>query len=94
MFKIQEYDFIKEITNNSDGFMPRMGIIFKNGYNLSIIQGEYSYGGNQGLYEIAIFNSKGEFNGNLFDESDQGDDVLGYLEKNRVVYYINKIGNL
>ena len=40
------------LTDKSDPAMKRLHIKFKNGNCISIIQGEYSYGGPKGFFEI------------------------------------------
>lgn len=82
---------IDRIEDKSCSIMDRMRIYFKNGTSLSVIQGEYSYGGPEGLFEIAIFSPDGEMNGDMFDDEDKGDDVLGYCSAEKVKYYINKL---
>jgi len=93
---IEKRDFIKGIEDRSDELFTRAHINFKNGKAISIVRGEYSYGGPQGLFEIAIkdMNNDEEWMPEVFDEEDQGDDVLGYLNVDRVHYYIEKVGNL
>ena len=85
-------DFIDRIEDKSDPAlrMTRMRIYFKNGRELSIIRGEYSYGGPEGLFEIMPCGNDGD--GDLLDEADQGDSVCGYLSEERVKYYVHKIG--
>lgn len=85
---------IASVEDNSDSLFRRVAITFKNGLGLSIIQGEYSYGGPQGLFEIAPKNKEGELDGSLFDEEDQGEDVLGHCTVEQLNHYINKIGNI
>ncbi len=81
-------DFIEQIVDKSDSFMKRIRVYFKNGHELSIIRGHGSFGGEQGLFEIRPSDES------FFDENDQGDSVLGYLNPDRVIYYINKIGSI
>ena len=52
---------------------------FGNGYGASVVQGPYSYGGPDGLYELAVikFDSHGEWE--LAYETPVTGDVLGYL---------------
>lgn len=88
------FSLIAEVKNLSDDRVSRLRLVFKNGYQLSIIRGEFSYGGDQGLFEISPFDLEGCMNGGLFDEEDQGDDVLGYCNLEKVKYYVNKIGTL
>ena len=85
---------IDRIEDKSCSLMNRVRVYFKNGISLSVIQGEYSHGGDEGLFEIAIFSPDGEMNGDLFDEYDRGDDVLGYCSAEKVKHYINKLSNM
>lgn len=92
---------LKDLTENvvdvkdlSDTFMNRIRVTFKNGLSLSIIRGEYSYGGPQGLFEIAPRNVKEELDGSLFDEEDQGEDVLGHCDIEKIKHYITKLGSI
>ena len=91
-------------TNNFDtvmfeelNFQPHpMGIgeqcivQFPNGYGASIVKGEYTYGGKQGLYEIAIFGKDGQ----ITYSTPITDDVLGYLSEEDVTNTLIKIKEL
>jgi hypothetical protein len=85
---------IEDVEDRSDELMSRLWVIFTNGYGLSIIRGEYSYGYEQGLFEIAPINKHGELDGDLFDEDDQGDDVLGHADPEKINYYMRKLALL
>lgn len=87
-------DFVKNVEDNSDERMKRLRLTFTNDYGISIIQGSTSYGGEEGLYEIAPLNKNGSLDGSYLDEDDQGDDVLGHLDEKQVEYYIRKMANL
>ena len=63
---------------------------FSNGYGASIVQGEHTYGGKDGLYELAVF---GE-DGHITYDTPITDDVLGYLTEQDVEDTLNKIKNL
>ena len=91
---VTQVNTVSNVKDNSDELFKRMLISFKNGYSLSVIKGEYSYGGSEGFYEIAPKNKSGALDGSLFDDEDKGDDVLGWCDEDRVKYYVNKIGNL
>ena len=58
-------------------------------YELSIIQNEMSYGGNQGLYEISVFNGGEQVE--LPGITNDGDTVKGYLTIDAVDAIINKM---
>jgi len=63
---------------------------FPNGYGASIVQGEYTYGGKDGLYELAVFGK----DGHITYDTPITDDVLGYLTEQDVEDTLNKIKNL
>ena len=83
-------DTIDYVDDNStlEMNMQRVRVHFKNGHSLNVIRGEYSYGGDEGLFEIMPSDKA------FIDEEDSGDSVVGYLTAERVQYYIDKIGNL
>ena len=58
-------------------------------YDLSIVQSDFSYGGKQGLYEIAVFKGK-----NMIEMpgiTEEGDTVKGFLSENDVENIIEKM---
>jgi hypothetical protein len=62
---------------------------FDDNIQLSIITGKYTYGGDQGLYEIAVFKD-GDFAG-LPGIIDVDDQVRGYLTEDEVSAIIKKM---
>lgn len=85
---------IERLEDDSDELIKRIRIHFKNGYQLSVIFGFGTYGKDENLMEIAIFDWDGEFCPHLFDVEDTDEDVLGYCDKPKVSHYIDKIGRL
>ena len=83
--------YVDTVTDRSDNFVSRVRIVFKNGYALSVIRGEYACGGSEGLFEIALLNLEGKLDGSLLDEDDQGDTVLGYCTLDKVAHYAKKL---
>jgi len=55
-------------------------IKFDNLYGVSVVQTPYSYGGESGLYELAVIDS----NGQLTYDTPITNDVLGYLTEGDV----------
>ena len=55
-------------------------LYFNNGYGVSVVKHEYSYGGKEGFFELAILNSNGE----LVYDTPITNDVLGWLTDERV----------
>jgi len=74
--------------SNMDGIMSR--IEFENGYGASIVKGEYTYGGKDGLYELAVLNN----NGDLIYDTPITSDVEGYLSEAQVTDLLIKIQQL
>ena len=77
---VSELDqYIADIKDKSDEWMDRVFINFKNGHSISIIRGEYSYGGRKGLFEI-MPSDAGAVGCRI------GDEVKGYLTADEVVH--------
>lgn len=64
-------------------------VYFDNGYGASIVIGEYTYGGRNGLYEIAILDNEG-----ITYDTPITSDVIGYLSEDEVSDYLKQIKNL
>ena len=71
-----------------DGVVSR--IIFDNGYGASVVKHEFSYGGKNGLYELAVLDKHGE----LTYETPITNDVIGYLREIDVTDVMEKIQQL
>ena len=63
---------------------------FPNGYGASIVQSEYTYGGKDGLYELAVFGK----DGHISYDTPITNDVLGYLSEQDVEKTLIDIKNL
>ena len=65
-------------------------IIFDNGYGATIVQGPHTYGGSDGLYELAVVGKNDEI---CYDTPVTG-DVEGYLSETQVTDLLIKIQQL
>ena len=65
-------------------------ISFDNGYGASIVKGPMSYGGDRGLYELAVLDSNGE----LTYDTPVTSDVEGYLNEEDVTKLLEQIQKL
>jgi hypothetical protein len=65
-------------------------ISFDNGYGASIVKGPMSYGGKNGLYELAVLDSNGE----LTYDTPVTNDVEGYLNEEDVTKLLEQIQKL
>lgn len=63
---------------------------FPNGYGMSVIRHQYSYGGRAGLFEIAVLNKWGE----IMYDTPITDDVLGSVTPEGVGLMALKISQL
>ena len=63
---------------------------FLNGYGASIVQGPHTYGGDKGLYELAVLGANGE----ITYDTPITNDVLGYLTEEEVEKTLFDIKNL
>ena len=62
---------------------------FDNGYEVSVVRSEYTYGGKDGLYELAVFKD-----GKITYATSITDDVIGYLRPEDVTDIMAKIQQL
>ena len=60
---------------------------FENGYGASVVSHDGSYGGTQGLYEIAVLDSTGD----LCYSTPITDDVIGYATEDKVLDTLHRI---
>jgi hypothetical protein len=67
--------------------------IFDNGYGVSIIQHDFSYGGDKGLWELAVIKkTKNEGEGwDICYDTPITSDVLGHLSENEVNNVVEKV---
>lgn len=63
---------------------------FGNGYGASVVCSEFSYGGKQGLFEVAVLDMAGEI---VYDTQVTA-DVVGYLDFDGVAKILREIQNL
>jgi hypothetical protein len=70
-----------EFINHPGGFGVYARIFFPNGFGASIVKSEYSYGGKDGLYELAVIE---EETGEITYGTPITDDVVGYLTEEGV----------
>ena len=71
-----------------DGVVSR--IFFDNGYGASVVKHQYSYGGDRGLYELAVLDKDGQ----LCYTTAITNDVIGYLTEEDVEELLIKIQQL
>jgi hypothetical protein len=62
---------------------------FDNGYEASVVKSDYTYGGKNGLYELAVFKD-----GEICYDTPITDDVIGYLRPEDVTDVMVKIQQL
>ncbi len=63
---------------------------FDNGFGVSVVKGPYTYGGDKGLYELAVLDK----NGDLCYSTPITNDVIGYLREQDVTEVMEKIQQL
>ena len=63
---------------------------FENGYGASVVCTPYTYGGDKGLYELAVFGN----DGHITYDTPITNDVLGYLSEQDVTEILIKIQQL
>jgi hypothetical protein len=83
----------KDIEFKTNPLGEYYGIIsrtkFINGYEASVVKSEHSYGGKNGLYELAIFKDD-----EICYDTPITNDVIGYLTEDEVTEIFIKIQEL
>lgn len=87
MIKFNELVF-KEIPDMSGKYCR---IMFENGFGASIVSHKYSYGGDKGLYELAVLD---DIEGGPIYYTSVTNDVIGHLTEEQVEIHLNEIKNL
>ena len=88
MKKFEDLDFIKL----DDGFMKgvQCRMMFENGFGVSVVSHTYSYGGKDGLFEVAVLGKDGD----LTYDTPVTNDVVGYLNPDEVTEIMEQVQNL
>ena len=69
-----------EFNQHPIGMGVQARMEFDNGFEVSVVKGPHTYGGDAGLYELAVFKD-GELH---YDNSVADGDVRGYLSEEEV----------
>lgn len=67
-------------------------VVFDNGYGLSVVRHESSYGGTQGLFEVMLTRNDNPYS--LPPITQEGDTVKGFLTKEQVSEIIETVSDL
>ena len=86
MKQFKDLEFVKH-PNHIEGVQAR--ITFENGYGASVVKSPYTYGGDKGLYELAVFKD-----GEITYATPVTNDVIGYLRPEDVTEVMAKIQQL
>lgn len=95
--QFNQHKNIDHFENWSTERLQRLRVVFKNGYIVSIIRGNLgmfgsTYGGEDGLFEIAVMQPHGLSYTRQFFDPLHCDDVLGFLTVEDVRHYLNRVG--
>ena len=86
----QDLKFIQNQSNNGIQAIVK----FENNYGASVIKSDYSYGGKQGLYELAVIKYDERGLWDICYDTPITDDVLGFLTEDNVTDYLIQIEQL
>lgn len=73
-----------------DKVWSRSYMMFDNGYGVSVVQGPHSYGGQKGLYELAVLDTDGF----ITYQTPVTSDVIGFLKPEDVTKHMIEIQEL
>ena len=88
MKKFEDLEFDKLTDPFMSGVRSRM--MFENGFGVSVVSHTYSYGGKDGLFEIAVLDEDGALTYNTPVTNDE----IGYLNPDEVTDIMEQVQNL
>ncbi len=88
MKKFEDLEFDKLTDPFMSGVRSRM--MFENGFGVSVVSHTYSYGGKDGLFEVAVLDKDGDLTYN----TPVTNDVVGYLNPDEVTDIMEQVQNL
>lgn len=90
MKKFNHEYFKRKFRNGGEQYLYK----FPNNYGASVIRNDFSYGGDNGLWELAVLTGN-EYGGwYLCYTTEITDDVIGYLTENDVELLLDRIEQL
>ena len=93
--KVNEYtvsDYLLFKDDSLKGSEYGGEVVFDNGYGLSVVRHESSYGGKQGLFEVMLTRNDNPYS--LPPITQEGDTVKGFLTKEQVSEIIETVSDL
>jgi len=88
MKKFENLEFDKLTDPFMSGVRSRM--MFENGFGVSVVSHTYSYGGKDGLFEVAVLDEDGDLTYN----TPVTNDVIGFLNPDEVTDIMEQVQNL
>ena len=88
MKKFEDLEFDKLTDPFMSGVRSRM--MFENGFGVSVVSHTYSYGGKDGLFEVAVLDKDGDLTYN----TPVTNNVVGYLTPDEVTEIMEEVQKL
>jgi len=86
MKKFEDLEFEK-IEDSPYQIGVKCKMVFENGYGVSVVCHTHSYGGKNGLFEIAVLGKDGD----LTYDTPVTNDVIGYLNREEVTDIMEQV---
>lgn len=88
--KFGNYEPVEDLSGHFPSFSKLLyHYEFKNGYGASVLRSSYSFGGDRGLFELAVLKD-----GNICYDTPITNDVIGYLTADEVTEHLQRIEKL
>lgn len=81
-----EYSAVHQELHGGDQYT----FTFRNGYGASVVRNQFSYGGHEGLWELAVLDSEGR----LTYATPVTDDVIGRMSEQDVSRVLYEVASL
>lgn len=88
-------ELIQETKRNDAKFQNEQRVFkMSNGYGASVVRGKYTYGGDAGLFELAVIKFGADGDWSLDYATPITNDVIGHLSETDVQELLTKIAEL
>jgi hypothetical protein len=85
----------KDLVFENDEMGESAAHLFDNHYGVSVVRGPYTYGGREGLYELAvIYMAPGDKYSQLCYDTPITNDVIGHLEPEDITDIMKQVAEL
>ena len=90
---MKTFDDLVFVKHHLESGGVRAQMFFENGYGVSVIRGPFTYGGSEGLWEVAVLRGSEE-DYEVYYDTPVTDDVLGHKTESEITEAMRQVQEL